>query len=70
MIEITTSTAAVALGNEGLTAAIRQEHQTVSTAARSALWHALEAGRLLAEAKAEQALRLAGILVPSQGASA
>jgi hypothetical protein len=49
---ITTSTECVALVNGAITAAIRQEHEAASTAARSALGHALEAGRLLEEAKA------------------
>lgn len=52
----TTITAAQATGSglapEQLTAAIRREHEAASTAARTALGHALEAGRLLAEAKA------------------
>lgn len=51
MNTITTSTPQ-AMSPEALTAAIRQEHEAASTAARSALGHALEAGRLLAEAKA------------------
>lgn len=50
MNTITTSTPQ-AMSPEALTAAIRQEHEAASTAARSALGHALEAGRLLAEAK-------------------
>lgn len=51
MNTITTSTPH-AMSPEALTVAIRHEHEAVSTAARSALEHALEAGRLLAEAKA------------------
>jgi hypothetical protein len=49
---ITTTATSTALSPEQLTVAIRQEHEAVSTAARSALAHALEAGRLLAEARA------------------
>jgi hypothetical protein len=41
-----------ALSGEQLTAAIRQEHKAASAAAGAALAHALEAGRLLAEARA------------------
>lgn len=51
MQTITTSTPH-AMSPEALTAAIRQEHAAVNAAAQSALGHALEAGRLLAEAKA------------------
>jgi hypothetical protein len=50
MTGITTTPTSTGLG-DGLTAAIRQEHEAASTAARSALQHALECGRLLAEAK-------------------
>ena len=52
MEAITTTATSTGLSPEALTAAIRQEHEAASTAARSALQHALEAGRLLAEAKA------------------
>lgn len=52
METITTTTSSAPLSVAALTAAIRQEHEAASTAARSALGHALEAGRLLAEAKA------------------
>jgi hypothetical protein len=48
---ITTAATSTALSPEQLTAAIRHEHEAASTAARSALGHALEAGSLLAEAK-------------------
>ena len=41
-----------ALAGEQLTAAIRHEHEAASAAAGAALSHALEAGRLLAEARA------------------
>jgi len=40
-----------ALAGEQLTAAIRHEHEAASAAAGAALSHALEAGRLLAEAR-------------------
>jgi hypothetical protein len=43
--------AAGAEDDEGLTAAIRREHEAASTAAQSAIEHALEAGRLLAQAR-------------------
>lgn len=52
MEAITTAATGSGLSPEALTAAIRREHESASTAARSALEHALEAGRLLAEAKA------------------
>ncbi len=48
---ITTAATATAMSAEQLTAAIRHEHEAASTAASAALQHALEAGRLLAEAK-------------------
>ena len=48
---ITTVATSTAMSPEQLTAAIRQEHEAASVAARSALEHALEAGRLLTEAK-------------------
>lgn len=48
----TTAATSTALSGEQLTAAIRHEHEAASTAARSALGHALEAGRLLSEARA------------------
>lgn len=51
MQTITTTSTPTAMSAEQLTVAIRQEHEAASTAARSALEHALEAGRLLAEAK-------------------
>lgn len=51
MKAITTSPTSTGLNPEALTAAIRREHEAASTAARSALEHALECGRLLAEAK-------------------
>lgn len=38
-------------GADDLTAAIRREHEAASTAARSAIEHALECGRLLAQAR-------------------
>jgi len=41
-----------ALSGDQLTVAIRQEHEAASAAAGAALRHALEAGRLLAEARA------------------
>jgi len=43
--------AAGAAGDEGLTAAIRREHEAASAAAGAAVAHAMEAGRLLAEAR-------------------
>ena len=52
MEAITTTATSSGLSTETLTAAIRQEHAAASRAAQSALQHALEAGRLLAEAKA------------------
>lgn len=52
MAAITAASTPSGLSPEALTAAIRQAHEAASTAARSALEHALEAGRLLAEAKA------------------
>jgi hypothetical protein len=52
MEAITTTATPSGLSPETLTAAIRQEHAAASRAAQSALQHALEAGRLLAEAKA------------------
>lgn len=52
METITTTPTSLSLSPEQLTAAIRHEHEAASRAARSALGHALEAGRLLAEAKA------------------
>lgn len=52
MDSITTTATSSGLSTETLTAAIRQEHAAVNRAAQSALQHALEAGRLLAEAKA------------------
>jgi hypothetical protein len=54
MKTITTRTTSTppALSGEQLTAAIRQEHEAASAAAGAALAHALEAGRLLAEARA------------------
>jgi hypothetical protein len=54
MTAITTRTTSTppALSGEQLTAAIRQEHEAASAAAGAALAHALEAGRLLAEARA------------------
>lgn len=45
--------AAGAEDDEGLTAAIRREHEAASTAAQSAIEHALECGRLLAQARAD-----------------
>lgn len=51
MTAITATPTSLGLSPEALTAAIRQEHEAASTAARSALGHALEAGRLLAEAR-------------------
>ena len=36
---------------DGIAAAIRREHEAASAAAQSAVDHALEAGRLLAEAR-------------------
>lgn len=50
MTTITTSTPH-AMSPEALTAAIRQEHAAVNVAAQTALQHALEAGRLLADAR-------------------
>lgn len=50
MTTITTSTPHV-MSPEALTAAIRQEHAAVNVAAQTALQHALEAGRLLADAR-------------------
>lgn len=38
---------AITTSSAGLTAAIRREHEATSTAARSALVHALERGRQL-----------------------
>jgi hypothetical protein len=54
MTAITTRSAPTlpALSGEQLTVAIRHEHEAASAAAGAALQHALEAGRLLAEAKA------------------
>jgi hypothetical protein len=52
MTAITTTATSSGLSPETLTAAIKQEHAAASRAAQSALQHALEAGRLLAEAKA------------------
>lgn len=52
MEAITTTATSTGLSPQALTAAIRQEHAAVNRAAQSALQHALEAGRLLAEAKA------------------
>jgi hypothetical protein len=52
MTAITTTATSSGLSPETLTAAIKQEHAAVNMAAQSALQHALEAGRLLAEAKA------------------
>jgi hypothetical protein len=40
-----------AAAGDGIEAAIRREHEAASTAARSALDHALECGRLLAQAR-------------------
>lgn len=37
--------------DDGLTAAIRREHEAAGTAARSAIEHAMECGRLLAQAR-------------------
>jgi hypothetical protein len=51
-ITIRATSAPPALSGELLTAAIRQEHEAASAAAGAALGHALEAGRLLAEARA------------------
>lgn len=45
------TTGTTSLTGEQLTDAIRQEHAAVSAAAQSALQHALEAGRLLADAR-------------------
>jgi hypothetical protein len=49
---ISTTATSSGLSPETLTAAIKHEHAAASRAAQSALQHALEAGRLLAEAKA------------------
>jgi hypothetical protein len=51
-ITIRSTSTPPALSGEQLTAAIRQEHEAASAAAGAALGHALEAGRLLAEARA------------------
>jgi hypothetical protein len=45
-------TALAAMPSEAITAEIRKEHEAASAAATAALEHALEAGRLLAEARA------------------
>jgi len=45
------STMIEAAAGDGIEAAIRREHEAASTAARSALDHALECGRLLAQAR-------------------
>lgn len=50
MLTTTTSTPPALIGDQ-LTAAIRHEHEAASAAAGAALGHALEAGRLLAEAR-------------------
>lgn len=49
---ITTTATSTAMSGEQLTAAIRHEHEAASQAASAALRHALEAGRLLDEARA------------------
>lgn len=43
----------LALTGDKLVVAIRREHEAASAAARSALEHSLECGRLLAQARAE-----------------
>lgn len=47
------ATAAAAGDDDEITAAIRREHEAASTAAQSAIEHALECGRLLAQARAD-----------------
>jgi hypothetical protein len=44
---------ALTLTGDKLVVAIRREHEAASAAARFALEHALECGRLLAQARAE-----------------